>query len=57
MPLSEAARFLGREAEWPKQIMLEGMREHYPDIRWEDEVQIIEHLPPAGMPLPCRADC
>lgn len=47
MPLCEAARFLGREADWPKATMLEGMREHYPDIGWDDPVQIIEHLAPA----------
>lgn len=29
--------------------MLTGMREHYPDIRWDDDVQVIEHLG-------CRAD-
>jgi hypothetical protein len=42
MPLSEAARFLGREAEWP--------REHYPEIEWGDIVQVIEHRAPAGTP-------
>ncbi|MBA8907195.1 ASCH domain-containing protein [Aminobacter ciceronei] len=47
MPLSQAAAFVGREAEWPKQVMLDGMREHYPDIGWNDMVQIIEHLTPA----------
>ena len=26
---------------------LAGMREHYPDIRWTDMVQIVEHLTPA----------
>ena len=46
IPLSQAATFLGREADWPKEIMLEGMREHYPDIEWDDLVQIVEHLPP-----------
>jgi hypothetical protein len=47
IPLSEAAAFVGRQAEWPKEVMLAGMREHYPEIRWEDVVQIIEHLTPA----------
>ena len=27
--------------------MLAGMREHYPEIRWNDMVQIVEHLTPA----------
>ena len=27
--------------------MLSGMREHYPEIRWNDMVQIVEHLTPA----------
>ncbi len=48
LPLSRVAAFLGREADWPKEIMLEGMREHYPDIEWDDVVQIVEHLPPAA---------
>ena len=47
LPLSAAAAFVGREAEWPKDVMLEGMREHYPDIAWTDMVQIVEHLTPA----------
>ena len=47
LPLSEAAAFVGRAAEWPKDVMLEGMREHYPDIAWTDIVQIVEHLTPA----------
>ena len=46
MPLSSAAAFVGKEQEWPKPIMLEGMREHYPDIQWDDPVQVIEHLTP-----------
>jgi hypothetical protein len=46
MPLSEAAAYLGREKEWPKEVMLEGMREHYPGIEWNDEVQIVEHMTP-----------
>lgn len=47
MPLSEAAAFVDREAEWPKEVMLAGMREHYPAIEWNDVVQIVEHLSPA----------
>jgi hypothetical protein len=45
--LSQAATYLGREAEWPDATMLEGMREHYPEIELTDRVQIIEHLSPA----------
>lgn len=47
MPLSEAAAFLGREEEWPDAVMLEGMREHYPEIELTSIVQIVEHLSPA----------
>jgi hypothetical protein len=47
IPLSEAAAFVGREAEWPKEMMLTGMRKHYPEIQWDDVVQIVEHLTPA----------
>jgi len=46
MPLSDAARYLGKETEWPATIMLDGMREHYPEIKLSDIVQVIEHLPP-----------
>lgn len=46
MPLREAARYLGREALWPDTVMLEGMREHYPEISLDDPVEIIEHLTP-----------
>ena len=47
MPLSEAAAFLGKESEWPDAIMVDGMREHYPEIELTDIVQIVEHLTPA----------
>ena len=47
MRLSEAARFLGREADWQRAIMLVSMREHYPGIAWDDIVQVIEHRAPA----------
>ena len=42
MPLSEAASFVGQTDEWPDDIMLAGMREHYPDIELSSVVQIIE---------------
>ncbi|WP_337010988.1 hypothetical protein [Pantoea sp. AS142] len=45
--LSEVATRLGKEAEWPDAVLLEGMREHYPDIRLSSEVQLITHLTPA----------
>jgi len=47
MPLSEAAAFVGKEEEWPDATLLEGMREHYPEIELTDIVQIVEHLTPA----------
>ena len=46
MPLSDAAGFVGRAEDWPKDVMLAGMREHYPAIQWTDTVQVIEHLTP-----------
>ena len=46
MPLADVANFLGMEAEWPPEIMLEGMREHYSEIHLDDVVQVIEHLSP-----------
>lgn len=46
MPLSNAAAYLGKESEWPDQIMLEGMREHYPEIKLSSIIQLIEHLTP-----------
>ena len=46
MPLSKAAAFLGRETEWPDEVMLTGMREHYADIELTDMVDVIAHLTP-----------
>ncbi len=46
MPLSEAASFVGRADDWPGEIMLEGMREHYPDIQLSSIVQVIEYKLP-----------
>ncbi|THB84350.1 ASCH domain-containing protein [Pantoea allii] len=45
--LNEVAARLGKEAEWPDAALLEGMREHYPEIRLNSEVQLITHLTPA----------
>ena len=47
MPLSKAAVYLGMAHEWPDDVMLAGMREHYPDIKLSDIVQVIEHEPVA----------
>ena len=47
MPLSAAAAFVGRAADWPDEVLLRGMREHYPDIMLCDLVQVVEHAPPA----------
>ncbi|MBZ8133616.1 ASCH domain-containing protein [Afifella sp. IM 167] len=44
MPLSQAAAFLGRADEWPPDVMLEGMREHYPQIQLTSIVQVIEFV-------------
>lgn len=46
MPLSQAAAFVGRKDEWPDDVMLAGMREHYPEIELTDIVQVVEHLTP-----------
>ncbi|PZO79898.1 MAG: hypothetical protein DI629_08300 [Mesorhizobium amorphae] len=50
MPLQEAARFLGREKDWPDPVMLEGMREHYPLIGLDEIVDVIEHHPFSSRP-------
>ncbi|PHQ98643.1 MAG: hypothetical protein COB39_08320 [Marinosulfonomonas sp.] len=46
MPLSKAAAYFGMSDEWPDDVMLSGMRKHYPDIKLSDIVQVIEHTPP-----------
>lgn len=43
MPLSAVAEYLGKEEEWPDPVLLEGMREHYPDIQLDSEVDVIRH--------------
>ena len=45
MALAEVAGYLGKSAEWPYDVMWSGMREHYPDIKMSDIVQVIEHDP------------
>ena len=46
MPLHDAAHFVGKSDEWPDEIMLEGMREHYPGIELSSVVEIVEFRPP-----------
>ncbi|WP_419904556.1 hypothetical protein [Kiloniella sp.] len=46
MLLSYVPAYLGKEIEWPDQIMLEGMQEHYPEIALSSTVQLVEHLTP-----------
>ena len=46
MSLSEVAGFLGMEDVWPDNVMLSGMREHYPEIQMHDLVQVVSHLSP-----------
>ncbi|MEO1721716.1 MAG: hypothetical protein AAFR84_04865 [Pseudomonadota bacterium] len=46
MPLRDAAAFLGRQADWPDEVMLAAMREHYPAITLDAVVQVIEFHPP-----------
>jgi len=43
MPLSAVAGYLGQEEAWPAPVLLEGMREHYPDIQLDSEVDVIHH--------------
>lgn len=52
MRLSEAAVFLGKPGEWPDGVMLDGLREHYPDIQLPDIVQVVGHESPVdSLPL------
>ena len=46
MPLNEVAAFVGKSDEWPDDVMLSGMQDHYPEIGMSDIVQVIEHDPP-----------
>lgn len=54
MPLSAAAAFVGRTDDWPDEVMLNGMREHYPDIQMSSTVQVIEFSLSAAEHLPSR---
>ena len=46
MKLFFVASYLGRLEEWSDEVLLSGMREHYPDIRLDSEVEVIHHLAP-----------
>lgn len=46
MKLSDVADRMGKSQEWPDQVLLQGMREHYPAIVMDSEVEVIYHLPP-----------
>lgn len=48
LPLHQAAAFVGRAAEWPDDVMLLGMQEHYPEITLGSIVQIVEFYPPGS---------
>ena len=43
MLLFAVAGYLGKEEEWPDSVLLAGMREHYPDIQLDSEVDVIRH--------------
>lgn len=45
MPLASVAAYLEKTDEWPDDVMLSGMREHYPGIELCDIVQVVEHEP------------
>lgn len=45
MPLASVAAYLGKSDDWPDDVMLAGMREHYPSIELNDIVQVVEHEP------------
>ena len=49
IPLSEAASFVGRAQAWPDDVMLSGMRAHYPEIQLSSIVQIVEFRPPVSI--------
>jgi len=42
MQLSDAPSFLNHGDEWSGDVMLSGMKEHYPDIEHTSIVQVIE---------------
>lgn len=46
LPLSAVAAFLNKADEWPDQVLLAGMREHYPDIELGSQVEVIFHSAP-----------
>jgi len=46
MKLSQVAARMGKSAEWPGRVLLQGMREHYPAIAMDSDVVVFHHLPP-----------
>ena len=42
VPLRDAASLVGKQDIWPADVMLDGMRAHYPDITLDDTVQVVE---------------
>ncbi|MCT4706584.1 hypothetical protein MUA04_24825 [Enterobacteriaceae bacterium H11S18] len=50
MPLDAVANYLGKTTEWPDAVLLQGMREHYPEIQLQSEVEVIHHLAPGDTP-------
>jgi len=48
MPLSAVAGYLDKRDAWPDKVLLAGMREHYPDIELDSEVDVIHHLASAN---------
>ncbi|MDO6406887.1 ASCH domain-containing protein [Pantoea phytobeneficialis] len=48
MPLFSVAQHLGKIQAWPDDVLLAGMREHYPGIEMDSIVSVIHHLPPAS---------
>lgn len=44
--LWQALAFVGRRDEWPNDVVLAGMREHYPEIELTDIGQLVEYLTP-----------
>ncbi|WP_217550214.1 ASCH domain-containing protein [Pantoea sp. GbtcB22] len=44
--LSDVADRMGKAKEWPDDVLLQGMREHYPAIEMDSTVKVIHHLLP-----------
>lgn len=46
LPLSRVAAWLDKRQQWPDSVLLAGMREHYPDITLDSQVEVIHHSAP-----------